>query len=102
MKRRDFIKVVGMASVSAMTFNELHSIERITALSKTESSAAALSRFGLIPSNTGGEWFKNNPAAALKLIAEWGYKELEFGGDMGLKLSVPELKKYLKRSEERL
>jgi len=96
MKRRDFIKVVGMASVSAMTFNELHSIERITALSKTESSAAALSRFGLIPSNTGGEWFKKDPAAALKLISEWGYKELEFGGDMGLKLSVPELKKFLK------
>ena len=96
MKRRDFFKIAGMASVSAVAFNELHAIEAIRGLHETGTVAADLPRFGLISSNTGGEWFKKDPAAALKLIAGWGYKELEFGGDMGLGMSVPEVKKYLK------
>ena len=96
MIRRDFIRVAGIAGISAVVFNELHAAARISTLSVTGTSAAEQPYFGLIPSNTGGEWFKKDPAAALKLIAEWGYKELEFGGDMGLKLNVLELKKYLK------
>ena len=87
MKRRDFIRTIGAATISVAAFGDLHA---------AESASAKLPGIGLIPSNTGGEWFKNDTKTALRLISEWGYKELEFGGDMGLGLSVPELKKYLK------
>ena len=87
MKRRGFIRTMGLATVSAVAFREIHA---------TEVALEKLPGIGLIPSNTGGEWFKNDPKAALKKIAEWGYKELEFGGDFGLGLSSAEVKKYLK------
>jgi len=52
--------------------------------------AKKLPTIGLIPGNTGGKWFRDNPKAALQKIAEWGYKELEFGGDMGLGMDAAE------------
>ena len=87
MKRRSFIRTIGMATVSAVAFRELHA---------TEVALKKLPSIGLIASNTGGEWFKNDPRTALKKISEWGYKELEFGGDFGLGLTPAEVKKLLK------
>jgi sugar phosphate isomerase/epimerase len=87
MERRNFIRTLGLTAISAVTFRGLYA---------ANVTSEKLPRIGLIPSNTGGEWFKKDPGAALELISGWGYRELEFGGDMGLGLSVPELKKYLK------
>ena len=87
MKRRSFIRTIGMATVSIVAFRELHA---------TGVALKKLPSIGLIASNTGGEWFKNDPRAALKKISEWGYKELEFGGDFGLGLSAAEVKELLK------
>ncbi|MDR2496336.1 MAG: sugar phosphate isomerase/epimerase [Tannerellaceae bacterium] len=44
----------------------------------------SLPSFGIITGNTGGEWLKANPRAALRKIAEWGYRELEFGGSFDM------------------
>ena len=87
MKRRSFIRTIGMATVSAVAFREMH------AAGVTSEKLPAI---GLIPSNTGGEWFKKDPKTALKKIAKCGYKELEFGGDFGLGISPAEVKKMLK------
>jgi Sugar phosphate isomerases/epimerases len=51
---------------------------------KKHSEQKHLESFGVITGNTGGKWLKDNPKEGLKLIAELGYKELEFGGDFGL------------------
>jgi Sugar phosphate isomerases/epimerases len=87
MKRRSFIRTIGMATVSAVAFREMHA---------AGVTSEKLPRIGLIPSNTGGEWFKKDPKTALKKISEWGYKELEFGGDFGLGISPAEVKEMLK------
>ena len=87
MKRRDFIKNAGLLSALTLTGN---SFAATTGGGKLKS----LKSFGLITGNTGGEWLKENPKEGLKLIADLGYKELEFGGDFGL--GIDYAKKYIK------
>jgi len=86
MNRRQFIQQASIAAVSAIGINHLSAC----------SGEKKLPRIGIIVGNTGGEWFKNNPREALKHIAELGYTELEFGGDLGLGLTPAETGKYLK------
>jgi len=87
MNRRSFLKAAGVSSI-AMTFcNESFAAETF---------AKKLPTIGLIPGNTAGQWFKNDPRAALQKIAEWGYKELEFGGNLGLGMDAAGVIKYLK------
>ena len=87
MKRRSFLKTVGIATISTGICQKL---------SANEALAKKLPTIGLIPGNTGGKWFRDNPREALKKIAKWGYKELEFGGDMGLGMDATEVTKHLK------
>jgi sugar phosphate isomerase/epimerase len=87
MKRRDFLGTLGVAAASAAMYNPL---------AATVAKEKKLPHIGLLLSLTGGEWLKQNPREALQKIAEAGYKELEFGGDIGLGLNAGELVKYLK------
>ena len=87
MERRNFLKTIGVSAISMTVGNKLFAIEPL---------AKKLPTIGLIPGNTGGKWFKDNPKAALQKIAEWGYKELEFGGDMGLGIDAAGVCKFLK------
>jgi sugar phosphate isomerase/epimerase len=87
MERRNFLKTVGVTALSAVVGNELFA---------AETSAKKLPAIGLIPGNTGGKWFAEHPREALQKIAEWSYKELEFGGDMGLGMDAAGVTKYLK------
>ena len=87
MKRRSFIKILGVSAISMTVSNELFAAEALV---------KKLPVIGLIPGNTAGKWFKDNPGAALQKIAEWGYKELEFGGDLGLGLDAKGVTKHLK------
>ncbi len=87
MKRRDFFRTLGAATVSVAFCN---------GMSAAEISGKKLPSIGLIPSNTAGEWFKQYPKAALEKIAGLGYKELEFGGDLGLGMDAAGVNKYLK------
>ena len=87
MERRNFIKSAGALSALMLTGKGVAST---TGCGKMKS----LKSFGLITGNTGGEWLKENPKEGLKLIADLGYKELEFGGDFGLGLDYA--KKYIK------
>ncbi|MDR3260477.1 MAG: sugar phosphate isomerase/epimerase [Tannerella sp.] len=86
MERRNFFKTLGATGVAVALCHELPAME---------SSAKKLPAIGLIPGNTGGEWFKQSPQTALKKIAALGYKELEFGGDLGLGTTAADTKKYL-------
>ena len=86
MERRDFIKTLGATAVSSAVCSDLAATE----------SLERLPSIGLIPGNTGGKWFRDNPRAALEKIAEWGYTELEFGGDMGLGMDAAGTAKLLK------
>jgi len=87
MERRNFLKTMGATAISMTVGNELLSAQPM---------AKKLPSIGLIPGNTAGKWFKDNPRAALEKIAKWGYKELEFGGDMGLGMDAAGVKKFLK------
>lgn len=87
MKRRSFLKALGITAVSTAIFNESLAAGAV---------AKKLPAFGLIPGNTAGEWFKKDPEKALKKIAALGYKELEFGGDLGLGINAPAVVKHLK------
>jgi sugar phosphate isomerase/epimerase len=87
MNRRNFLKTMGVSAISITVGNELFAAEPL---------AEKLPTIGLIPGNTAGKWFKDNPRAALQKIAEWGYKELEFGGDLGLGLDAAGVVNYLK------
>lgn len=86
MNRRHFITTTACLSGLSLLPNPL--------AATTTASPSQLPSFGLIPGNTGGEWFKADPKKALKTIASLGYKELEFGGTMGMEM--PELKALLK------
>jgi len=87
MERRSFLKTMGISAISMTVCNELFAAEPL---------AKKLPAIGLIPGNTAGQWFKDNPKAALQKIAEWGYKELEFGGNLGLGMDAAEVCKFLK------
>ncbi|MDR1723756.1 MAG: sugar phosphate isomerase/epimerase [Tannerella sp.] len=86
MNRRQFIQQASIAAASAIVINQLSAC----------SGDKKLPSIGIIVGNTGGEWFKNSPREALQHIAELGYTELEFGGDLGLGLTPAEIGKYLK------
>ncbi|MDH6305943.1 sugar phosphate isomerase/epimerase [Parabacteroides sp. PF5-5] len=58
------------------------------------SMQAKLPSFGIITGNTAGKWLEADPQKALETIASLGYKELEFGGTMGMPLD--KLKALLK------
>jgi sugar phosphate isomerase/epimerase len=87
MERRNFLKTMGFSAISLTVCNDLLTAETL---------AKKLPTFGLIPGNTAGQWFKDNPRTALQKIAEWGYKELEFVGDLGLEMDAAGVTKYLK------
>jgi sugar phosphate isomerase/epimerase len=89
MERRNFLKTLGVATASV-------SMGFYNPLSAAVSKDKKLPHIGLILGNTGGEWLKQNPKEALRRIAEVGYTELEFGGDIGLNMTPGELGKYLK------
>lgn len=83
MQRRSFLKITGTA-ILTLALPEIVSARQIE---------EKLPSFGIITGNTGGDWVKNNPKEALREIARFGYKELEFGDDFGM--GIPELKKFL-------
>ena len=87
MERRSFLKTIGVSAISMTVCNELLTAAPL---------AKKLPTIGLIPGNTAGKWLKDHPKEALKKIAEWGYKELEFGGDLGLDMDAAGITKYLK------
>jgi len=87
MERRNFLKTLGVSAISMTACNELFAANTM---------AKKLPVIGLIPGNTAGQWFKDNPKTALQKIAQWGYKELEFGGDLGLGMNAKEVINYLK------
>ena len=85
MKRRNFIKTMGIGAISMVTCNNILA---------AEVTAKKLPSIGLITS-LGGRWLRENPKGALQKIAEWGYKELEFGGNLG-RMQNDELLPFLK------
>jgi sugar phosphate isomerase/epimerase len=87
MKRRDFIKSAGALSTVMLAGNGL-------AATTGGGKLKSLKSYGIITGNTGGDWLKENPKEGLKLIADKGYTELEFGGDFGLGFDYA--KKYIK------
>jgi len=86
MNRRDFF-------ITSAYLSGLCLLPRLLSASVTITQAK-LPSFGIITGNTGGKWLEENPQKALKAIASLGYKDLEFGGTMGMDL--PELKALLK------
>ncbi|MDR3194700.1 MAG: sugar phosphate isomerase/epimerase [Tannerella sp.] len=87
MKRRRFLQTAGMVAATV----PVHSF-----LSASVTKDKKLPRTGIILGNTGGEWVRQHPREALRSIAELGYRELEFGGDIGLGMNAGELVGYLK------
>lgn len=87
MERREFIKSAGALSAMLLAGKGL-------AANTGYGKLHSLKSFGIITGNTGGEWLKQNPKEGLKLIADLGYTELEFGGDFGM--GIDTAKKYLK------
>jgi len=85
MERRKFIKTACIAA-TAFAMPDFLSAQQ---------AGKKLPSFGLI-TGTGGEWLRNNPKEALKEIARMGYKELEFGGNLGLEMNPKDVKNYLK------
>jgi len=86
MERRDFIKSAGALSAAMLAGKGAATV--------TAEKLRPLKSFGIITGNTGGQWLKDNPKEGLKLIADTGYTELEFGGDFGLGFDYA--KKYVK------
>ena len=87
MDRRNFFKTMGVGAIAMTACNELLA---------ADVSAKKLPTIGLIPGNTAGKWFRDNTRAALQKMTEWGYRELEFVGDLGLGMDAAGVKKYLK------
>ena len=86
MKRRDFVKTIGIGAVSMGVCSDVFAAEM--------AAQKKLPSIGLI-SGLGGSWLRDNPQEALKQIAECGYKDLEFGSALG-GMETPELLKFLK------
>jgi len=76
MERRDFLKTMGLSTVSIAVGNQLLS-------ASTTKPAEALPSFGLI-SGSNGSWHPDGALEGLKKIAEWGYTELEGGLPRGM------------------
>jgi len=89
MKRRDFIKTMGINALSVATGSALLAS---CGNSSAGSSKAAeqLPSFGLI-TGSGGQWHPEGVVEGLKQIAAWGYTELEGGGGRGGGLSPEEM-----------
>jgi len=85
MQRRTFIKTASAAMATVLLPKMVLAAQQAT---------EKLPSFGIITSNTGGDWVKNNPEEALREIARLGYKYLEFGEDFGF-TNLPDLKKFL-------
>lgn len=85
MKRRSFIKSVGLLSGACMVPD---------LLSGCAPQGQSLPSFGIITGNTAGKWLEADPRNALKEIAAMGYKDLEFGGTYGM--DITSLKSFLK------
>jgi len=73
MKRRNFLKTMGVGAISMAVFNEYACSGNV---------GEQLPSIGLI-TGLGGRWLRDNPREALTKIAEWGYTDLEFGGTLG-------------------
>lgn len=71
MERRDFVKTMGIGAATIALGNYMLSA------CKTQ-TAEALPSFGLI-TGSGGAWHPDGALEGLKMIAEWGYTELEGG-----------------------
>ena len=87
MKRRDFLQKAGALSALLV-------LEREASAFPANRKLRSLKSYGIITGNTGGKWLEANPKEGLKLIADMGYTELEFGGDFGLGFDYA--KKYIK------
>ena len=84
MERRDFLKTMGVGAVAMAAGTEMFAFNT--------KASEQLPAFGFI--GFGGPWLRDNPKESLKLIAEWGYKELEGGGNYGMQ--PDEAKTFLK------
>jgi len=87
MERRDFLKTMGVGALAMAAGADMFA-------NTAETTASKLPSFGLI-SGIGGDWLRDNTREALQQIAEWGYRELEFGGRLG-GMETAELLKFLK------
>ena len=87
MERRNFLKTMGIGAIATAVGNELLSASCTV-------PAAQLPSIGLV-TGSGGTWHPDGPKEGLKKIAEWGYKDMEFGGSPG-KMQNDELLPFLK------
>jgi len=76
MERRDFIKKMGAGALSAAVCSKM------IACSSSSNPTKQLPSFGLI-TGSNGQWHPEGSREGLKQIAEWGYTELEGGGNFG-------------------
>lgn len=75
MKRRNFLKTMGMGTIVTAVGKDL--------FTACTSPAEQLPAIGLI-SGSGGNWHSDGPKEGLKKIAGWGYTEIEGGNIRGM------------------
>jgi len=86
MERRNFLKTMGIGAITTAIGADW--------LSACKAEPEQLPSIGLI-TGSGGNWHNGGVREGLKQIAEWGYKDLEFGGPPG-RMQNDELLPFLK------
>ena len=87
MERRNFLKTMGIGAMSMAIGKDL-----LTSCKAVPSEQ--LPSIGTI-TGSGGQWHQDGFQAGLKQLAEWGYTELQGGGNMG-GMEPAEVKAFLK------
>ena len=75
MERRDFIKNAGLLSALTLTGG--------SSLTAATTKAKPLPSYGIIITSK-VEWFKEDPREALRMLADLGYRQIEFSGELGI------------------